>query len=531
MKMKCSNILTRDWLYEQYITLNKSVPDISKEIKISTASLYRALKKFKIEKDDIARETDSKNKRIKTNISKYGFENPGSNADVKNKIIQTNLTKYGVESQFQRNDIKEKIVQSNNEKYGCDSPLQSEEIRELCRATLKDKYGVDHPLQNSELLKRQQDTMLERHGVPSAMKNSHFKEKAMETNIARYGVPHAMQNVEIAKTALAPKIGNNTIKEYFGYSIKQLSDMYDIPYSTATFLLRNSDLKFKCIEDISSLFKKSKALFTAPERKIADLLGIQKYGKMFDLDKYPDLRYKPDFKISDLIAINVDGLYWHSDANNVDKNYHFNMRKQYENYGLRILQFREDEVRDRIDIIHSMINNAMGKSNKLYARKCSIHIDDNIDDVKVFFSSSHLMGWKPCKTLTLKFNNEIQMAIGYKMVGSKLKIERMASKLNTLVVGGFSKMMKYLETYCNPKLIEYWVDLRYGTGKFLTNHEFSLSHETLGWKWTDGFRTFNRLTYRANMDNRKLSQAEYAAEAGVYKIYDAGQRLYIKNIE
>jgi hypothetical protein len=39
---------------------------------------------------------------------------------------------------------------------------------------------------------------------------------------------------------------------------------------------------------------------------------------------------------------------------------------------------------------------------------------------------------------------------------------------------------------------------------------------------------FNRLTCRANMDERELSEKEYAAEQGLFKIYDAGQAKYIK---
>lgn len=69
----------------------------------------------------------------------------------------------------------------------------------------------------------------------------------------------------------------------------------------------------------------------------------------------------------------------------------------------------------------------------------------------------------------------------------------------------------------------------YGTGNFLLNQGFKLEKETLGWEWTDFKKTYNRLKCRANMDNRCLSQSEHAKELGLFKIYDAGQRLYIKS--
>jgi len=57
---------------------------------------------------------------------------------------------------------------------------------------------------------------------------------------------------------------------------------------------------------------------------------------------------------------------------------------------------------------------------------------------------------------------------------------------------------------------------------------FSKNKDVLGWEWTDYVKTYNRLQCRANMDDRGLSQSEHACELGWVKIYDAGQRLWIK---
>ena len=78
--------------------------------------------------------------------------------------------------------------------------------------------------------------------------------------------------------------------------------------------------------------------------------------------------------------------------------------------------------------------------------------------------------------------------------------------------------------------IHNWVDLRYGTGNHLQEKGFIKIRDTLGWKWTDNEKTFNRLRCRANKDARKLTQQAHADELGWTKIYDAGQRLWIKNL-
>ena len=75
-----------------------------------------------------------------------------------------------------------------------------------------------------------------------------------------------------------------------------------------------------------------------------------------------------------------------------------------------------------------------------------------------------------------------------------------------------------------------FVDLRYGNGSSLLKAGFELKGITLGWKWTDFKSTYNRLRCRANMDDRKLTEKEHANELGLYKIYDAGQAKFIKEI-
>lgn len=65
-------------------------------------------------------------------------------------------------------------------------------------------------------------------------------------------------------------------------------------------------------------------------------------------------------------------------------------------------------------------------------------------------------------------------------------------------------------------------------GNHLSNYGFKLEKTTLGWKWTNGSRTFNRLSCRANMDSRKMSEREHAEELKLYKIYDAGQAKFVK---
>lgn len=239
------------------------------------------------------------------------------------------------------------------------------------------------------------------------------------------------------------------------------------------------------------------------------------------------LKYKPDFKLNDTTYINVDGLYWHSETKQKDNRYHFNMRKGYEQNNLRVMQFREDEIRDKMPIVKSMIGAVRGDSVNIYARKCSVEVISQ-KEANVFLEENHLMGKFSAKHIGLKYGGELVFLVSYKIYKDVLKIDRLCGKINTRVLGGFSKLLKRIESSVDFKTIHYWVDLRYGTGSFLLNLGFNLEKETLGWKWTNFSETYNRRKVRANMDDRKLREREYANELGLVKIYDAGQRLYTR---
>lgn len=64
------------------------------------------------------------NKAKKTNLERYGVENPAQSKDVQAKIKQTNLNRYGVEWTFQSDNNKEKTKNTMNEIYGVDNISQ-----------------------------------------------------------------------------------------------------------------------------------------------------------------------------------------------------------------------------------------------------------------------------------------------------------------------------------------------------------------------------------------------------------------------
>lgn len=495
--------LTKDLLVELYVNQGLSINKIAKRINRS----YNYVKK-KVESHSLSQVKDHLDKEwlyhhyIVKNMSTIEV---AELAGVTNPTVASALRRFGIKKDkcAKQEARLQKTIVTNLEKYGVEHSFQSEAIKKKIIKSIEERYGVKNPMQNKEIKKR-----------------------AQKTNIKKFGAKSPAQSPEVLDKIIATKAERGLISLLEdGRTINRACLDADIPPANAYRLVRDGAIMRKEIRDYIEQYN---GRGNHLEKFFSDKLNLDIYNKVFDQKLYPQLNYKPDFKLSDSIAINVDGLYWHSDANGVDKNYHFNLRKDFEDLGLKIFQFREDEVYGKIEIIKSMLNNALGMSQVIYARKTKLQ-KISPEESRAFFSKNHLMGAYNAPTYALILNDEIVMAVSYKVYSDKLKIERLCSKAGVTVVGGASKIFARIRSEA-PKLpIHYWADLRYGTGNYLKKLGFHKERETLGFKWTDKKRTYNRLGCRANMDKRGLSQAEQADEWGWSKIYDAGQRLWTFN--
>lgn len=234
--------------------------------------------------------------------------------------------------------------------------------------------------------------------------------------------------------------------------------------------------------------------------------------------------YLPDHKL----AVEHNGLFWHSLG---EKDRHLKKRELLREAGITCIQINGDEWENKRPIVESMLRARLGLSpHKLNARDLTVY-NPTPEESRKFVEENHLMGaFRAAKALGLKTKaGELVCLITYRIEGGSMEISRMCSKLNYQVVGGVSRLLAHLPIEGIKELVSF-VDLRYATGHSLERLGFSLAGITLGWKWTDGAHSYNRLACRANMDERKLSEVEYAAELKWRKIYDAGQAKFIKKL-
>jgi len=494
------NYKNREWLYQKYIIENLSLGEIAElctQNRRKTGSVRYYLKKYNIERSREKTIEAMNASRIKTCQKKYGTNHHLSSINIREKATQTIIEKYGVEHQMQSKEIISKVEATNLKKYGVKCVLANEQIKEKAKQTNLNKFGFENPIYNKDCQEKRKATILK-----------NFGDNAFSI---------------ISAKAARTKIERGLIYIINGMTTKELCENKNIGPTTLYSILANLEP-----DEWGSYFQHFQKNKTNIELFTSKQFNIEKYDKYYDMKRFPNLKYKPDFILKDALALNVDGLYWHSEVNK-KKKYHFNMRKEYEKRNLRIIQIREDELYNKTNIVKSIINNAMGKTEiKIGARK-TILKSVQPDEAKTFLNQNHMKGYIKSNHIGLYYNEQLIQILSYRKRKNIIKIDRMCSLVNHSVMGGAGKLLKHIERLFPDKKIHYWVDLRYGTGCFLEKLGYNLSHETLGWEWTDFKNTFNRLKCRANMGGRKLPQAQQAEEFGWFKIYDAGQRLWIKN--
>lgn len=401
-----------------------------------------------------------------------------------------------------QNFDNEKARQTCLEKYGVEYPIQNKEVMDKVRKTNLEKYRSESPLGSDSVKEKIKQSKIELYGTENTSSLDWVKEKMRQTSIEKYGVDHHMKT-EAGKEAVRKTFRENgIIKQYEGLDSKDWAEKIGI--SRSCMLQRIAEYGF---EQAIQMTKVQSEI----EYIIESFLKEQNINYIFNKklgDKFPD------FVLSDFnLIIETDGLYWHSDAINPDKNYHVKKRQYYLELGYNTLFFRENEIHSCLNIIKSIILNRLNRSEKIYARKCDI-IEVNKKEAKEFLNRNHLMSNGQGENKALVYNGEIVEIIQYYDKYDYREISRFCSKTYTNVVGGFSRLLKQIKT---QRPIVSFVDRRYGKGDYLEKLGFKLERCDPSFRWVKDNKTYHRLQYLGN------SGYDYK----MYKLWDCGQAKYI----
>lgn len=471
---------------------------------------------------------EQKQKSKETFQKKYGADHFSKTSEFKEKSRETSLKKFGVTNIMKSQDGLNKQRKSLMKSYGVSSPLKSKEIKEKQQKSTLKSTGFEHSFQNPDILKK----AIEKNKTPEVknkriktnnllyggnapIKNKEVREKIENTNFEKYGNKYFFNTCEFKNIAklkledtnrkiLNKKIENGFIKFHNGKSLKDLAQEANLSYSHFVNLKN-----LHGIEEASKHSCKKSSI----EVPVEEFLKNQKIS--FRQSKIlPGTNYRPDFLIEDYkLIIECDGLFWHSEANQKNDKYHVLKKKAYSENGYSSLFFREDEIIKKFEIVKSIIKNKLNLNKKIGARKCKIEIGKNYSS---FLNDNHLMGNGSGRFYSLSSDNEVVAVMQVKWKNrqkKQLEISRFCTKNGISVVGGFSKLIKFIIKNEDPNIIITFIDKRYGSGKYLEKMNWIMRGEYTSFKWTNFKESYHRMQFPANTGE----------ESGMFKIWDCGQ--------
>ena len=436
-----------------------------------------------------------KNKKIQSYLKHYGVENPSQAKIIKEKKASTLLGNYGIKSQFELESSKKTMLT----KYGTANAMQNTTIQDKTRKTMLSKYGVEYPYLNKEIIQN----------VKEKNKKSKFNKLFHLSNIKPLFNYNNYDGVkERKKYKFLCKICNTRFEDHLYSHIPRCPTCYPKNQPTS-----------KLEKEVVSYIKSLNISLIENDRKI---LG----GKELDI-------YIPSHNL----AIEFNGLYWHSELNGKDRNYHLNKTIECEKQDIQLLHIFEDEWHDKQDIIKNIIKIKLGLIDKrIYGRKTVIEEIDNQED---FLNTNHIQGYISAKVnLGLYYEDELISLLTFSKSRFNKKYDweilRYVNLTNTSVIGGFAKMLKYFRKEYEGSIITYSDRRLFDGGIYESNGFKKLEFTKPGYYYFKNRRRYNRQQFMKHKLEKKLdtfdpslTEWENMQLNGYDRIWDVGNYKWI----
>jgi very-short-patch-repair endonuclease len=251
------------------------------------------------------------------------------------------------------------------------------------------------------------------------------------------------------------------------------------------------------------------------------------------------------------IAIEVNGLFWHSE-DRIGPSYHANKTKAANKAGWRLIHIYEDELEFNKRVVLKTLRHILGlTTEKFQARKLRVWKGTAFKAVAAWFDKNHIQGAprKPIisyglfdgkRCVALMSFDRIRSIRGIKSKPTEFELVRFASVGN--IAGGASRLFTAFIRDYNPTKI-----ISYSANDWFTGNMY----EVLGFSF-DGYvkpdyypiinkrRVHKSSTRRSSLRkllgnnfNESLSERENCEKFGIPRIYDSGKKrwIYLNTVE
>lgn len=434
--------------------------------------------------------------------------------------------------------------------------------RKLCSNECRKLWGLQ---ENNKLMRlnKSKSSLIKKYGEDSIFKLDDFKDNFKLNFFKKYGVTSAMHVPEFVNKlknnlrkknleSLIPKLSDNNLElldEYIKNKKDNTTQSYSFKCKKCDNIFSSTVLgsgKIPICRKCYPINKNSKL-----EQLIKDYLNEKNIFHITSHRKILDGKEIDIFIPSESIGIEINGNYYHSEiSGEKSKYYHIEKTKLSNSKGINLIQFYEDEILLKPEIVLSKISSKLHLNKKIYARKCEIR-EVSKKESSIFLNENHLQGNTIDKIrYGLYYQNELLSIMTFgkkrKSLGNKLnnneeyELVRFCNKKFTNVIGGFSKILKFFIKKHLPIKIETFADIRWSgidpINTVYMKNGFDLVGITPPNYWyikTDKYlNRYHRFNFRKDVlvkkgYNEKLTEWEIMKNEGYDRIWDCGSLKFV----
>lgn len=247
------------------------------------------------------------------------------------------------------------------------------------------------------------------------------------------------------------------------------------------------------------------------------------------------------------IGFEINGNYYHSFSGietKKEREKHLTKTELMEAKGLNLIHIFESDWILHREKVESLIRSKLGKSQwKIPGRKCEVKLISS-KEANLFCLENHMQGPAPASiSIGLDYHGQLVAVMTFSKSRFDKKYEfeliRTCSKLDTLVHGGFSKMLSFFEKTFSPKSI-----ISYGNRRWcssLNNVYLEAGFTFIGktspnYFYIKGLETYSRMKCQKHKLKNLIpefydplkTEAQMMFDAKFRRMWDSGNLKYVK---
>ena len=245
---------------------------------------------------------------------------------------------------------------------------------------------------------------------------------------------------------------------------------------------------------------------------------------------------------SEKLAIEYDGLLWHSEKYRTENRYHLNKLEECNKQGIRLITIFEDEWLEHKNIVIEKIKHILhvqSKKTTFGARQCEIkHIKTTT--AREFLDTYHIQGFGAGTVYYgayNKKNNDLVGVMAFRLDHGKWELTRFATDYHYTCPGLGSKIFKTFINEYNPEYVKSFADRRWTLDKdnnLYTKLGFTLEEiEPPDYSYVFKKQRLHKFNFRKQILHKKyglpltMTEKEMCDKIGAYRIWNCGLFKYV----